>query len=70
MPLPKEIAMMKPRTSLHREFRRFLADIQGATAIEYGLIAVIIATGILASLNLVSGEVVGLFQRIGAIFPN
>lgn len=42
----------------------FLKDEEGATAIEYALIAGIIAIGILASLGEVRDAITGLFDRI------
>ncbi len=43
---------------------RFIQDESGATAIEYGLIAALLAVAIIASLNLVSGELKGVFGRV------
>ncbi|MFZ1180985.1 MAG: Flp family type IVb pilin [Herbaspirillum sp.] len=43
---------------------RFLQDEKGSTAIEYGLIAGLIAVGIVASLRSVSGGLQGLFAKI------
>jgi pilus assembly protein Flp/PilA len=44
--------------------RSLLADRQGVTAIEYGLIAGIIAVGIVAILGAVSNNLIGLFGTI------
>jgi pilus assembly protein Flp/PilA len=44
--------------------RSLLADRQGVTAIEYGLIAGIIAVGIVTVLGAVSNNLIGLFQTI------
>jgi len=41
-----------------------LADRKGVTAIEYGLIAGIIAVGIVTVLGAVSNNLIGLFQTI------
>lgn len=49
---------------------RFLSDEDGATAMEYGLIASIIGLGIIASLTLVKGELLGLFTEIVSHFQN
>ncbi|MEJ2801733.1 Flp family type IVb pilin [Comamonadaceae bacterium PP-2] len=45
---------------------RFLKDEEGATAIEYGLIAGLIAVAIAAALTALSGELTALFGRIEA----
>lgn len=41
--------------------KRFMKDEDGATVIEYGLIASIISVGIIASLNALSPEINGTF---------
>jgi pilus assembly protein Flp/PilA len=43
---------------------RFLKDESGATAIEYGLIAALIAVVLVASLKAVGGALDGAFQKI------
>jgi len=45
--------------------KRFLKDNSGATAIEYGLIASIIAVALIAVLKTLSGT----FEKIGAAMP-
>ena len=47
-------------------FNRFLKDESGATAIEYGLIAALIAVTIIAALQAVSDELTSLFGRVSA----
>lgn len=44
---------------------RFLKDEEGVTAIEYGLIAALIAIVIIAALQLVGGELQDTFTKIG-----
>lgn len=44
--------------------RRFLRDEEGVTAIEYGLIAALIAVAIIASVTLVGDELILVFTRI------
>jgi pilus assembly protein Flp/PilA len=44
--------------------RRFLRDEEGVTAIEYGLIAALIAVVIIASVQLVGGGLVNVFTEI------
>ena len=44
--------------------RRFLACESGATAIEYGLIAALIAVGIIAAASTLGGSLKSIFLRI------
>lgn len=50
---------------------RFVNDESGATAIEYGLIAALIAVGIIMAATALGGSLSGLFQgisdRIGGV---
>ena len=43
---------------------RFAADESGATAIEYGLIAALIAVGIIVAATTLGGSLSDLFSRI------
>jgi pilus assembly protein Flp/PilA len=43
---------------------RFLRDESGATAIEYGLVAVIVSVGIIGAAEGVRNALVGLFQSV------
>jgi pilus assembly protein Flp/PilA len=43
---------------------RFMNDESGATAIEYGLIAALIAVGIIAAATTLGGSLSNLFGRI------
>lgn len=43
---------------------RFLRDEEGATAIEYGLIAGLVAIGIAVALTALGTDLTGLFTRI------
>lgn len=45
---------------------RFLADDSGATAIEYGVLALIMGIGIIASLKLIPPALDGIFGNVGA----
>ena len=45
-------------------FARFVSDESGATAIEYGLIAALIAVGIIAAATTLGGSLSDLFSRI------
>ena len=44
---------------------RFMNDESGATAIEYGLIAALIAVAIIAGASLLGTSLDGLFTRLG-----
>jgi pilus assembly protein Flp/PilA len=46
--------------------RRLLGDERGATAIEYGLLAALIAIAMLAAISRVGFTLVGLFETIAA----
>jgi pilus assembly protein Flp/PilA len=46
-------------------FNRFIKDESGATAIEYGLIAALIAVAIIGALQLLATDLNELFGRIG-----
>jgi pilus assembly protein Flp/PilA len=45
--------------------RQFLADEDGATAIEYGFISLILATGIVTSLTTLKGALNNVFTNLG-----
>ncbi|UUP17727.1 Flp family type IVb pilin [Nitratireductor thuwali] len=46
-------------------FARFAKDESGATAIEYGLIAALIAVGIIAGANALSGSIDNTLTGLG-----
>jgi pilus assembly protein Flp/PilA len=46
-------------------FSRFMSDESGATAIEYGLIAAIVAVGIIAALGNVKSALQTTFNNVG-----
>lgn len=50
--------------------KKFIRDEEGVTAIEYGLIAAIIAVGLIAILGTVSNSLDGIFQRIATALDN
>lgn len=64
------VTMQSNRFTHHQENEmknhiiRFLKDEEGATAIEYALIAGVIAVGILVSLGDVRQAIIGLFNQI------
>jgi len=45
-------------------FKRFLKDESGATAIEYGLIAALLAVAIIATLGLVGEQLNATFEKV------
>ena len=45
--------------------QKFLRDEEGVTAIEYGLIAAVLAVGVTLAFNTLSGSINDLFTRIG-----
>ena len=46
-------------------FRRFANDESGATAIEYGLIAALMATAVIAAIGLLSPKMSTAFDTLG-----
>lgn len=50
--------------SLYSGIQRFIRDEEGVTAIEYALIAALIAVVIIAAVKLVGQDVNNTFQRI------
>lgn len=46
-------------------FKKFLNDESGATAIEYGLIAALVAVAIIGGLNTVGGNLKETFANVG-----
>ncbi|TQI75041.1 pilus assembly protein Flp/PilA [Bosea sp. AK1] len=51
-------------------FARFVKDESGATAIEYGLIAALIAVGIIIAATNLGTELSSIFQRIANKLQN
>jgi pilus assembly protein Flp/PilA len=51
-------------------FNRFAADQSGATAIEYGLIAALIAVALISILGTLSGSLSSTFQAISTKLTN
>ncbi|OWO90176.1 pilus assembly protein [Rhizobium esperanzae] len=48
-----------------RLWKAFLADDNGATAVEYGLIAAIICTALVSGLGIFSGSLHNVFNVVG-----
>ena len=51
-------------TCLTRSFRLFAGDRKGVTALEYGLIAALIASAITAGVTMLAGNLLVVFERI------
>jgi pilus assembly protein Flp/PilA len=56
--------------TLSKATKRFAVNEEGATAIEYGLIAALIGFGIIAALQNVRDELISLFSYIGGVFQS
>ena len=50
-------------------FKKFANDEGGATAIEYGLIAALIALALVGALQILGPKVAGTFQEVGNAMP-
>lgn len=55
---------------MHTRLQDFLRDEEGVTAIEYGLIAALIAIAIIVGASLAGTNLNALFNRIGACLSN
>ncbi|MNY82187.1 Flp/Fap pilin component [compost metagenome] len=53
-----------------RLIRAFLADVRGAAAIEYGLIAALISVALIGGARALGGDINGLLSNIANQFPN
>ena len=49
---------------------RFLSDESGTTSIEYGLIALIVAVGIIGAVQLLGSQIQSTFEYVEAEFKN
>jgi pilus assembly protein Flp/PilA len=54
---------------MHHLLRRFIADQSGVTAIEYGLIAALIAVVIISSVTTLGSKVSTTFSNIATAMP-
>lgn len=50
--------------------KKFAADESGATAIEYGLIAALMAVVVIAAIGILGPQIEGTFQSIGTTLQN
>lgn len=48
---------------------RFVADESGATAIEYGLIAALVAVALVTALTAMKDKISGTFSKVGTSMP-
>ena len=53
-------------TAVYRQIWSFVDDESGATAIEYGLIAALVAVGMLIALTLTGGSVSSMFDYVSS----
>jgi pilus assembly protein Flp/PilA len=53
-----------------KRIRKFLKSDKGATAIEYGLIAALIAVVIIAALQLTGGSLQKVFNNVGSVLSS
>jgi pilus assembly protein Flp/PilA len=53
-------------TGLCSQIRCFVADEGGATAIEYGLIAALIAVGAIVAMSIAGGSVSSMFEYVSS----
>ncbi len=53
-----------------KRIARFVKDRSGVTSIEYALIAVIVAVGIIASITLLGGSVSETYNTVAASMPD
>lgn len=53
-----------------KAFSRFVKDESGATAIEYGLIAALIAVAIIAGATALGTEISQLFERVAGVLED
>jgi len=56
--------------AIRRTFRRLRADQRGATAIEYGLIAALIAVALMTGLRSLGGGAGGMWSELSNIVGN
>jgi pilus assembly protein Flp/PilA len=55
---------------MEKLIKRFLREEDGVTAIEYGLIAGIVAIAIITALNLMGDSLDGIFRRFSTVLDN
>jgi pilus assembly protein Flp/PilA len=55
---------------MSKRIARFVKDKSGVTAIEYGLIALLVAVGIIASVTLLGDNVSAMFDTVASSMPD
>ena len=55
---------------ISKRIARFVKDRSGVTGIEYGLIAVLVAVGIIASVTLLGDNVSAMFDTVASSMPD
>ena len=55
---------------MSKRIARFVKDKSGVTAIEYGLIALLVAVGIIASITLLGESVSAMFNTVASSMPH
>ncbi|MBS4019824.1 MAG: Flp family type IVb pilin [Dechloromonas sp.] len=63
------LAFLKERAAMKQAFLRFLRDEEGATAVEYGLIAALIAVAIILSITDLGDKLKDVFETIKNALP-
>ena len=58
--------MLRLYVELSEKIRKLAADVSGATAIEYGLIAALVATVLIVALTLLGNQLAGLFNDLAS----
>ena len=53
-----------------KRIARFVKDKSGVTAIEYGLIALLVAVGIIASITVLGGSVSDTYNTVASSMPD
>ncbi len=61
--------MLDVRASWLRGLRLLSHEKRGVTALEYSLIAALIAMAIVTGLNIISGKILGVFSTYAAALP-
>ena len=55
---------------ISKRIARFVKDRSGVTGIEYGLIALLVAVGIIASITLLAESVSAMFNTVASSMPD
>jgi pilus assembly protein Flp/PilA len=66
----KSTVSTKPETTMTTFITSFLKRDDGATAIEYGLIAALVSVAIVAALTLLGTDLAALFGTVSGAFPD